>query len=99
MNEEKKGLITIKMPTPLIDIINCHVDIDELAEVILEEAETITVTGIDVKPYEVMLNKVIDQITFELGYKIAQMQSREAKIEAEERKLEQLEKAEEREKQ
>lgn len=82
----------------LVDIIEDYVDIKGLAEVILEEAEAVTVTGIDVKPYKVILFGVMDQISFELEYEIAQIWSRKAKIETEERKLERLEEAEKEEK-
>lgn len=90
MDEEKS--------VTLVDIIEDSVDIKRLAEVILEEAKGVTITGIDVKPYKVILNKIMNEISYKIDFKIAQVQARRAKIEAEERKLKRLEEAEKEEK-
>lgn len=83
MDEEKS--------TTLVDFIEDYVDIKRLAEVILEEAEGITVIGFDIEPYKMIFCDVMDHITFMIEFEIAQIQARRAKIEAEERKLERLE--------
>lgn len=95
--DEEKSTIPRDFETihKLEGIIEDHVDINGLAEVILKEAKEVTIMGIDVKPHRVVINELMNQISFDIEFKIAQIQAREAKIEAEERRLEKAEEKEE----